>query len=98
MAHVGNAFENSCILSGVGVFALLANSFIITRYGRRRLLMITGLAICGITQLIMAVVYTVEPGTQKSGKVLVGMSVVYIVAYNGMISPYAWVSGGELPS
>ncbi|RYP28817.1 hypothetical protein DL767_007035 [Monosporascus sp. MG133] len=98
MANVGNAFENSCILTGVGVAALLANSFIITRYGRRRRLMITGLLLCGLMQLIMAVVYTVEPGTQRSGKILVGLSVIYIVAYTGLIAPYAWVSGGELPS
>ncbi|RYP82355.1 hypothetical protein DL770_005614 [Monosporascus sp. CRB-9-2] len=98
MANVGNAFENSCILTGVGVAALLANSFIITRYGRRRRLMITGLLLCGVMQLIMAVIYTMEPGTQRSGKILVGLSVIYIVAYNGLIAPYAWVSGGELPS
>jgi len=98
MANVGNAFENACILTGVGVAALLANSFIITRYGRRRRLMITGLLLCGLMQLIMAIVYTMEPGTQRSGKILVGLSVIYIVAFNGLIAPYAWVSGGELPS
>lgn len=98
MANVGNSFENSCILNGVGTAALLANSLIITRYGRRRIFMISGLMACGVMQLIMAVVYTVDPGTQKSGKVLVGLSVIYVVAYNGCISPYAWVSGGELPS
>ncbi|RYO88575.1 hypothetical protein DL766_001244 [Monosporascus sp. MC13-8B] len=42
--------------------------------------------------------YTMEPGTQRSGKILVGLSAIYIVAYNGFIAPYAWVSGGELPS
>ncbi len=98
MANVGDAFENSCILSGVGVAALLANSLIITRYGRRRVLMTAGLVVCGVTQLIMAVVYTVEPMTRRTGKVVVAMSIIYIVAYNGMISPYAWVSGGELSS
>ncbi|RYP71960.1 hypothetical protein DL769_004565 [Monosporascus sp. CRB-8-3] len=51
-----------------------------------------------MANLIMAVVYTVEPGTQRSGKILVGLSVIYIVAYTGLIAPYAWVSGGELPS
>ncbi|RYP43704.1 hypothetical protein DL768_009765 [Monosporascus sp. mg162] len=51
-----------------------------------------------MANLIMAVVYTMEPGTQRSGKILVGLSVIYIVAYTGLIAPYAWVSGGELPS
>ncbi|RYP78557.1 hypothetical protein DL771_000510 [Monosporascus sp. 5C6A] len=51
-----------------------------------------------MANLIMAVVYTIEPGTQRSGKILVGLSVIYIVANSGLIAPYAWVSGGELPS
>ncbi|KAI0005251.1 putative maltose permease [Xylariaceae sp. FL0662B] len=98
MANVGNAFENSCILTGVGVAALLANAFLITKFGRRRLMMIFGFAFCGLSQLIIAVMYTVEPMTERSGKVLIGMSVVYIVAYNAMVAPYAWLSGGELSS
>lgn len=31
-------------------------------------------------------------------KLIVAMSLLYLLAYNGMISSYAWVSGGELPS
>ncbi|KAI8953123.1 MFS monosaccharide transporter-like protein [Xylaria longipes] len=98
MANVGNAFENSCILTGTGVAALLFNALIITKYGRRRVMMLSGFTVCGLSQLIMAIVYTVEPGTQKTGKVIVGLSVIYIVAYNALISTYAWLSGGELAS
>ncbi|KAH9889650.1 MFS monosaccharide transporter-like protein [Xylariomycetidae sp. FL2044] len=98
MANVGNAFENSCILTGVGVAALGANALYITRFGRRRLMMISGFAVCGVTQLVMAVVYTVQPGSVSAGRVLVGLSVVYIVGYNALISTYAWLSGGELSS
>ncbi|KAI0832289.1 putative maltose permease [Hypoxylon sp. FL0890] len=98
MANVGNAFENSCILTGVGVAALLATTFLITKFGRRRLMMITGFILCGISQLIIAIIYTVHPNAESSGKALVGMSVIYIIAYNAMIAPYAWLSGGELSS
>ncbi|KAI1486416.1 putative maltose permease [Biscogniauxia mediterranea] len=98
MANVGNAFETSCILTGVGVAALLANSFLITRFGRRRVMMILGFTFCGLAKLVMAIAYTVEPNTERSGKILVGMSVVYMVAYNAMISTYAWLSGGEISS
>ncbi|KAJ3578327.1 hypothetical protein NPX13_g2234 [Xylaria arbuscula] len=98
MANVGNAFENSCILTGTGVAALLFNALVITKYGRRRVMMMSGFIVCGLSQLIMAIVYTVEPGTQKTGKVIVGLSVIYIVAYNALISTYAWLSGGELAS
>ncbi|KAI1101678.1 putative maltose permease [Jackrogersella minutella] len=98
MASVGKAFENSCILTGVGVAALLAAALLITKFGRRRLMMLIGFALCGLSQLVIAVVYTVQPNTQNSGKVLVGMSVFYIAAYNALVAPYAWLSGGELSS
>lgn len=98
MANVGNAFENSCILTALGVVAILINIVVITRIGRRRLFLTIGLILCGFSQLIVAVVYTVHPSTQTTGKAIVGLSVIFIFAYNGMISTYAWVSGGELPS
>ncbi|KAK6853718.1 hypothetical protein PG995_010530 [Apiospora arundinis] len=98
MADVGDAFTNSCILTGVGVAALVISNLVITRWGYRRPMMMAGFALCGLAQLIIAIVYTVEPGTQKTGKVIVGVSVIYIVAYNCLISPYAWLSGGELAS
>lgn len=115
MAGVGSAFENSCILTAVGVFIILVNSAIITRYGRRRVFLISGLIICGICQLIVAAVYTVNPGTKSTGKVkpgsnalpsytadtlqvIVGISVLYIMGYNGMVATYAWLCGGEFPS
>jgi hypothetical protein len=31
-------------------------------------------------------------------KVIVGLSVIYICGYNGMIAAYAWLTGGEIPS
>ncbi|KAI1845923.1 hypothetical protein JX265_011181 [Neoarthrinium moseri] len=98
MANVGDAFQNSCILTGVGVFAMLLNTFLVTRIGYRRVMMMTGFALCGIAMLAIAAVYTVEPGTQKTGKAIVGLSIIYIVGYNWMIAPYAWLCGGELPS
>lgn len=98
MANVGNAFENSCILTGVGVAALLATALLITKFGRRRVMMISGFILCGISQLVIAVVYTVHPNTESSGKALVGLSILYIIGYNSLVAPYAWLSGGELSS
>ena len=98
MANIGNAFQNSCILVAIGVFIIIVNSAVITKIGRRRVFLITGLIICGITQLIIAAVYNAKPGTQTTGKIIVAFSVIYIVGYNGCISSYAWLSGGELPS
>ncbi|KAJ9639294.1 hypothetical protein H2204_003905 [Knufia peltigerae] len=89
MAHVSNPFGMSCILSTMGLVAILINSSIVVRYGRRRVLLLSGLIFCGILQLIIAVVYDKQPGTKTTGKVIVAL---------GMIASYAWLSGGELPT
>ena len=60
---------NSCILVAVGVVAIMVNSSVISKIGRRRVFLMTGLTICGITQLIIAAVYHVNPGTTETGKV-----------------------------
>lgn len=82
MANVGNAFENSCILTALGVVAILVNIAVITRLGRRRFFLMTGLLICGFSQLIVAAIYTVHPGTESTGKAIVGLSVIFILGYN----------------
>ncbi|KAJ4394501.1 hypothetical protein N0V93_003719 [Gnomoniopsis smithogilvyi] len=98
MANIGNSFENSCILTAVGVIAILINSAVVTHIGRRRIFLILGMLLCGLTQLLSAIVYTIQPGTESTGRAIVGLSVVYIMGYNGMVATYAWISGGELPS
>lgn len=47
----------SCVLSTLGLVAIIINSLIVVRYGRRRVLLTTGLIICCILQLIIAIVY-----------------------------------------
>ncbi|KAH3913600.1 hypothetical protein HBH56_105240 [Parastagonospora nodorum] len=98
MAKVGSPFMNSCILVAVGVVAISVNSCVISKIGRRRVFLMTGLTICGLCQLAVAAVYHVSPGTVSTGKAIIGLSVVYICGYNGMIAAYAWLAGGEIPS
>ncbi|KAH6662538.1 MFS transporter [Halenospora varia] len=98
MANIGSAFENSCILTGVGVLVILINSAIITRWGRRRVFLLWGLIICGLCQMVVAAVYTANPGTTQTGKLIVSFSILYIIGYNGMVATYAWLCGGEFPS
>ena len=99
MAEVGNAFENSCILTAVGLVAILICVGIMPRYGRRRVFLTSSLLVCGFCQLIVAAVWTTRDPTQvrQTGRVIVGMSVLYIVAYNGGMASFAWLVGGELP-
>lgn len=98
MAGVGKPFENAVVLVTVGVVAIIINTCVITRFGRRRVFLTVGLILCALAQLILAAVYTAAPKAKSTMNCIVGISVVYILSYNGMISSYAWLSGGELPS
>ncbi|CAG8981420.1 hypothetical protein HYALB_00013880 [Hymenoscyphus albidus] len=98
MAKVKDPFAMSCVLSTIGLIALIINSLIVIRYGRRRVLLMSGLTTCGILQLIIAIMYHKHPGAPVTGNVLVALSCLYLMSYNGMVSPYAWLVGGEIPS
>lgn len=82
MAKVDDPFAMSNVLSMAGLIAIIANSFIVVRYGRRRVLLTNGLVISGCFQLIIAVTYDKNPGTHVTGRVLVALSCLYMVAYN----------------
>ncbi|KAK4505968.1 hypothetical protein PRZ48_003933 [Zasmidium cellare] len=98
MAGVGKPFENSIILVALGVFAMLVNTCIITHWGRRRVFLITGLILCGLVQLITASIYDAKPKDTAVLKGVVALSIIYVVSFNGFISSYAFLAGGELPS
>jgi hypothetical protein len=98
MAKVTNPFAMTNVLSCMGLIAIILNSLIIVKYGRRRVLLMTGLLFCGVLQLIIAIVYTKQPGTKSTGNVTVGLSCIYLFSYNGMIATYAWLAGGEIPT
>ncbi|KAK2074887.1 hypothetical protein P8C59_009057 [Phyllachora maydis] len=97
-AGLGKPFQDSCITAAVGIVAVLVNSAVITHVGRRRVFLPCGLLLCGLTQLLIAVVYTVDPGTESTGRAIVGLAVIYIFGYYGMIITYSLISAGELPS
>ncbi|KAM5372440.1 hypothetical protein ACJZ2D_007478 [Fusarium nematophilum] len=98
MAQVSDPFAMSNVLSMAGLIAIIANAFIVVRYGRRRVLLTSGLVISACFQLIIAVTYDKHPGKSSTGKVLVALSCLYMMSYNGMIASYSWLVGGEIPS
>ena len=98
MAAVPDPFAMSNVLSVMGILAILLNSLIVVKWGRRRAILMTGLGICGVLQLIIAVVYDQLGRTNQTGNVLVALTCLYMMSYNGMISSYAWLAGGEIPS
>jgi hypothetical protein len=83
MARVDDPFAMSNVLSTGGLLAIILNSLIVVRFGRRRLMLISGLLFCGLLQLIIAVVYQVNPGQSSTGKVIVALSSIYMFSYNG---------------
>jgi len=82
MARVTNAFAMSCVLSAVGLAAIILNACIVVRYGRRRVLLMSGLTVCGILQLIIAITYDKKPAATVTGQVLVALSCLYMMSYN----------------
>lgn len=82
MAGIGNAFESSCILISTGLVAVLVNCALVTHFGRRRVFLISGLLLCGVAQLLTAVIHHVNPGAKSTGHAVVGLSVVYIFGFN----------------
>ncbi len=82
MAGVVNAFGMTCVLSASGLVAIIINSLIVVRYGRRRLLLISGFITCGLLQLVMAIIYDKNPGTEVTGRITVALSCLYLMGYN----------------
>ncbi len=81
-AGIDKPFQNACILTGLGVFIILVNSAVITRIGRRRVFLMTGMTICGFSQLFSAIIYSTNPGSPNTGKGVVAFAVIYILGYN----------------
>ena len=82
MANVGKPFENSCILQAVGLAAILANSILSPKIGRRRVCLVTGLLICGAAMVIMAAVYQKNPLASATGKLVIAMTMIHMVSYS----------------
>lgn len=87
MAEVADPFAMGCVLSAVGLAALVINACIVVRYGRRRVLIGWGLVLCGVLQLIIAVVYQVYGRSVTTGNVLVALSCLYMMSYNVSLWP-----------
>ncbi|KAF3809698.1 High-affinity glucose transporter RGT2 [Colletotrichum gloeosporioides] len=98
IARVEHPFAMTNVLSTCGLLAIIANALVVVRYGRRRVFLLTGLVLSGCFQLIMAITFDKHPNTVSTGNLLVAISCLFMIAYNGMIAPYSWMVAGEAPS
>ncbi|KAI8267682.1 Major facilitator-type transporter ecdD [Colletotrichum sp. SAR11_239] len=98
IARVEHPFAMTNVLSTCGLLAIIANALVVVRYGRRRVFLLSGLVLSGCFQLIMAITFDKHPNTVSTGNLLVAISCLFMIAYNGMIAPYSWMVAGEAPS
>lgn len=91
MANVDDPFAMSNVLSTLGMLAIIINSVVVVRWGRRRRMLIAGLIGCAVLQLIVAIVYDKKPGSSETGKVLVALSCLYLMSYNVSAHPMSFI-------
>lgn len=98
MAGQTKAFEETVGVTAGGLFATMISLWLITRIGRRTMLL-GGVAVQGICMLLIAVVDQVHPVVTKgTGAALVTFVCIELFAYNLSCAPYLYLCAGELPS
>jgi hypothetical protein len=82
----------------LGLVGLILSWFLISRVGRRRLILASAL-ICSFSMLIIAAVYT-APGlsSKQAGIALVVAMGCYLFGFNFGLEGYAFLTSGELPA
>ncbi|CAK7203297.1 hypothetical protein SEUCBS139899_006028 [Sporothrix eucalyptigena] len=96
VAGIKNAFGFSVMMTCFGLLGVLFSITFVRRVDRR-IIILVGVAACGLCQLAFAIAWTVAPGTAATGRVMVAfitMFTFFYVAY----APYAWLLGGEFPN
>jgi MFS family permease len=91
------AFEESVGMTAAGLAATLFSMWLITRIGRRTILLI-GFATQAVCMLIVALVYQYKSTSPIGGKVLVAFTIIYLFFYNMCVAPYLYLSAGEIPT
>jgi MFS transporter, SP family, sugar:H+ symporter len=90
-------FQDSIIVSCIGLAAVMMMTVIVRHLSRRNIL-IVAFVIQAFCMLIIAVVYTAAPTSTSALRCLVAFICIYIFFYGGWTSPVAWLVAGEIPS
>jgi len=91
------AFQESVGMTAAGLFATLLSMWLITKIGRRTILLL-GFAMQAICMLVIAVVYQYDSTSMAGGKALVAFTIIYLFFYNLCVTPYLYLSAGEIPT
>ena len=92
-----NAFAEVVGMTAAGLAATLFSMWLVTKIGRRTILMI-GFATQGASMLIVAAVCQFESTSVIGGQVLVAFAIIYLFFYNTCIAPYLYLCAGEIPT
>ncbi|ETN40969.1 uncharacterized protein HMPREF1541_05249 [Cyphellophora europaea CBS 101466] len=92
-----NAFEQSVGMTAAGLGATIFSMWLITRIGRRSILMI-GFAAQSVCMLIVAAVFQKLSTSPIGGRVLVSFTIIYLFFYNMCVAPYLYLCAGEIPT
>ncbi|KAK7897626.1 hypothetical protein LTR67_004255 [Exophiala xenobiotica] len=92
-AHVKQPFAYSILVTCTGLIGVLVSFFFVRLIDRRTVLLV-GISACAICQLVPAVAWTKNPGTESTGKVVVAFIALFTFFYVAY-APYAWLLGGE---
>jgi MFS transporter, SP family, sugar:H+ symporter len=97
LGGVANPFQATIILLCCG-FVGNVTCIVISRYIGRRPLLIVGPILSGLCLIGIGIAFTVDPLSTASGKALIGLSCVYLWAYNSTTGPLCYVVTAEIPS
>lgn len=92
---IDNAFTIQVTTNTVNVVCTIPGLILVDRWGRRNLLLL-GAAGMAISQLVVAVVGTVLPGSDVANKILIACVCVFIASFAMSWAPCGWIVTGEL--
>lgn len=97
-AQVSDPFQWTIITKVVGLVGLMCSWPVITRLGRRRLIL-TSCVICAVGMLVIAALYTGNHlSADKAGIGLIVAMSVYLFGFNFGLESYAFLTSGEMPA
>lgn len=79
-AGVTNAFSYSIMVTCMGLIGVIASSFIV-RHLDRRVIILVGVAACGLCQLAFAVAWTAAPASKAAGQCVVAFICIFTFFY-----------------
>jgi len=97
IAKSQNPFVDSIIVTTVSTLGSFAGVFANRFVGRRPLLLFGFLSQAAL-MLVIGAVWTAQPGTVTTGKVIVAMVVIFQSLYAAIVGPTSWIVASEIPN